>query len=648
MTDGSGGPTALRLVAVSHTGLYSGAEIVLERVVLRAAAAGWSVSCCVPPGPMADRLRRAGVAAPVFPELKLPRGPRVLAIARAGARALRAARLLRREARNADVILVNGLLALPAVRIARLRSPVAWIVHDCITAPDAKALLRVCAPAVTVALPVSAAVAGPVEAAGITSSVIHNGTPWPVEPAVPDEKNPPIVGCNALLTSWKGQSVLLDAVAMLRRQDVEVELLGGTFPKDGPYQAVLVERAARDDLAGRVRFLGHTSDVLATMRRWTVAVSASVEPEAGPLSVLEAMSLGIPVVATAHGGAPEILGDAGMLVSPGDPVALAGALDTLLTDSALRDQVRQSGPAQVAAHFQLEAKLDEVLAALEGTAFGTPASAEPAAPAVPLRRRLRAVADASRVMIGHGALPPGAVVLAYHDVNEDARVVDDYSVTPARFRAQVRAAQRAGIRFVTLSALTDAFLAGERLDGLGAVVFDDGLVGVHHHALPILDELRVPATVFVVTDVVGSSPPWWPSVERTMTRSELEEVMDAEVRLAAHSRSHPSLPGLDANRLRHEILDSRKLLEDVVQTPVELFAYPFGNHDAAVRSMVAEAGYRAAYTFLNGRVVPGLDPLRLPRLTMGSHQGTFRLAYHLTRPADSWPDTQVECWPPTP
>lgn len=389
MTDGSGGPRALRLVAVSHTGLYSGAEIVLERVLLRAAAAGWSVSCCAPPGPMADRLRRAGVSAPVLPELKLPKGPRVLAAMRAGVQALRAARRLRRAARNADVVLVNGLLGLPAVRLARLRCPVAWIVHDCITAPAAKTLLRVCAPAVAVALPVSAAVAGPVEAAGMTASVIHNGTPWPVEPAVPDETNPPIVGCNALLTSWKGQTVLLDAVAMLARQDVEVELLGGTFPKDGPYRAVLEERAARPDLAGRVRFLGHTSDVLATMRRWTVAVSASVQPEAGPLSVLEAMSLGIPVVATAHGGAPEILRDAGILVSPGDPVALAGALDTLLTDSALRDQVRQSGPALVAAHFQLDAKLDEVLAALEGTAFGTPTNPGPAGPAVPLRRGLQ-------------------------------------------------------------------------------------------------------------------------------------------------------------------------------------------------------------------------------------------------------------------
>lgn len=264
----------------------------------------------------------------------------------------------------------------------------------------------------------------------------------------------------------------------------------------------------------------------------------------------------------------------------------------------------------------------------------------------PLRRRLRAAATTARILAGGRAEPPGAVVFAYHNVDDDAGATDLYSVTPARLRAQLGAAQRAGVRFIDLGELTGKFLAGDSLDGLGAVAFDDGLVGVHHHALPVLVELRVPATVFVVTDVVGSSPPWWPNMARTMTRRELEEVMAADIRVAAHSRTHPSLVGLDERRLRIEVQDARNLLQDVAQAPVELFGYPFGNHDAAARAAVGEAGYKGAFTFVNGRVVPGMDRLRLPRLTMGPHHGLLRMAYHLARPADTWPDTQVERWPP--
>ena len=72
--------------------------------------------------------------------------------------------------------------------------------------------------------------------------------------------------------------------------------------------------------------LGPVSDVHALLRRWTVMVSPSVEPDPNLLSLLEAMSVGVPVVATAHGGPAEQLGDAGLLVPPDYPVALRDAL----------------------------------------------------------------------------------------------------------------------------------------------------------------------------------------------------------------------------------------------------------------------------------------------------------------------------------
>ena len=74
---------------------------------------------------------------------------------------------------------------------------------------------------------------------------------------------------------------------------------------------------------------------LEVMRRWQVGVSASVNPEASGLGVLEGMSLGVPQVATDHGGPREVLGQAGLLVPPRDAAQLAHAIARLLDDEAI-------------------------------------------------------------------------------------------------------------------------------------------------------------------------------------------------------------------------------------------------------------------------------------------------------------------------
>jgi glycosyltransferase involved in cell wall biosynthesis len=271
--------------------------------------------------------------------------------------------MVRAAARDADVVLSNGILALPALTLARPAAPVAWLVHDVVHRRDWRLLLRAVRRGVDLAVAVSEAVATPLRAQGLRVEVVPNGTVWPVEPAPLDHDEPPVVGCAALLTSWKGQDVLLDAVAGIDR-DVVVELAGGRFPKDEPYVDALHERAAAPDLAGRVRFLGRVDDLSARMRTWSVAVLPSVDPEAAPLSLVEYMALGIPVVATDHGGTPEVLGHAGLLVPPRDAAALRDAIVRLLDDRGLREACASAGPAQVEAGLTLTHQLDRMAAVL--------------------------------------------------------------------------------------------------------------------------------------------------------------------------------------------------------------------------------------------------------------------------------------------
>ncbi|MCU1692029.1 MAG: glycosyltransferase [Frankiales bacterium] len=348
------------MVAVSHTGQHSGAERVLSRLLRTAVDDGWDVSCLVPQGPLVQVLREAGVRTVLVPALSLGGGPKALAATAALLRGTRAAAVLRREAKNADCVVVNGLLGLPAARLARLTAPVVWLVHDIVRRPVRRAVLRAVAPAVDLAVTVSEAAAEPLRGTGLAIRVVHNGTTWPVAPVREPGPEPPVIGCLGLLTHWKGQHVLLEAAAGLP-PDVRVELVGGIFPKDGEYARQLVDRASRPDLQGRVTLVGQVDDVHERLRSWTVLVSPSVEPDPAPLAVLEGMSVGLPVVATDHGGPREYLGEAGLLVRPDDPGALRDALLGLLADPALRARCGLEGRARVERHYQGPERLQELL-----------------------------------------------------------------------------------------------------------------------------------------------------------------------------------------------------------------------------------------------------------------------------------------------
>jgi len=350
-----------RLLAVNHTGLVSGAEAVMLRVLEGAQRRGWATAAAVPDGALGQMAAEMGAEHLTIPDLMLPAGPAPVAASVLAGRYLAAARRLRAACHGTDLVVANGIRVLPVLRLARLPAPVVWLAQSVVDRPRWERMLRACEPVVDSAVAVSGAVASSIGHRRFPVRVVWNGTPWPVPAAPPEPPYPPVVGCASLLTSWKGQHVLLEAVARLGRPDVVLELLGGTFPKDEPYRQALVRRSNQPDLAGRVRFLGKVDDPLDRMRRWAVAVVPSVEPEAGPLVLLEAMSIGVPLVATNHGGPPEVVGDAGLLVPPREPAAMAEAIRALLDDGELRRRCAEAGPRQVERGLSLDAQMDALL-----------------------------------------------------------------------------------------------------------------------------------------------------------------------------------------------------------------------------------------------------------------------------------------------
>ena len=147
---------------------------------------------------------------------------------------------------------------------------------------------------------------------------------------LPDDKR--VILLPGRLTRWKGQTVLIDALAKLGRKDVCALLVGSDQGRTG-YRQELEERIRRAGLDGVVKMTDHCNDMAAAYRLSAVVVSASQEPEAFGRVIVEAQAMGRPVIVTAIGAYQEtvIPGQTAWVVPPADPDALAQALDEALS-----------------------------------------------------------------------------------------------------------------------------------------------------------------------------------------------------------------------------------------------------------------------------------------------------------------------------
>jgi glycosyltransferase involved in cell wall biosynthesis len=182
------------------------------------------------------------------------------------------------------------------------------------------------------------------------------------------------------LTRWKGQLVLVDAIARLERHDLRCLLVGTGA---GRYRHQLIETIARRGLGGLFRIIEDCRDIAAAYMLADVVVSASTRPEGFGRVIAEALAMGRPVVATDHGGACEIVrgGETGWLVPPGDPDALARAIASALALSpAERMTLAQHAIAHMRAHFTTQAMTDRTLAVYAEILFPAAAEADPSGP----------------------------------------------------------------------------------------------------------------------------------------------------------------------------------------------------------------------------------------------------------------------------
>lgn len=193
-----------------------------------------------------------------------------------------------------------------------------------------------------------------------------------------DVREARVVGIVASLRPRKGAEYLLRAVAQLAGEFPSIHLLvvgSAEWVESVDYLQRLKNLAGDLGIAERVAFTGHRDDAADLLSLMEVYVLPSLYGEGLPLSILEAMAQGKPVVATATEGNDELVrdGETGFLVPPRDPAALAGAIATLLRDPAQARAMGERGRELVRSQFSLGRMTQRYEAVYDGTlgAIGT-------------------------------------------------------------------------------------------------------------------------------------------------------------------------------------------------------------------------------------------------------------------------------------
>jgi glycosyltransferase involved in cell wall biosynthesis len=174
----------------------------------------------------------------------------------------------------------------------------------------------------------------------------------------------PTIAVLGRISDWKGQDQLVRALAEppLAQASAIGLVAGDPWPGAESRLSYVQELAAELGVDSRVRFLGFRVDVGNVLGAADLVAVPSTRPDPLPGAAIEAAAAGVPVIASAHGGLPEIIRDreTGMLVPPGDPGALALAARRLIDDVGLRERLGQAAARDVRERFAPERLLDSI------------------------------------------------------------------------------------------------------------------------------------------------------------------------------------------------------------------------------------------------------------------------------------------------
>jgi glycosyltransferase involved in cell wall biosynthesis len=179
----------------------------------------------------------------------------------------------------------------------------------------------------------------------------------------------PAIGVVGRLVDWKGQETLIRAVRLVRERVPEAHfyVIGDDPSGSGDYEDLLRDLVRELGCEEAVVFTGWVDDPRSLMAQLDISVCTSISPEPFGLVLLESMALGVPVIATRHGGPVDIIseGEDGFLYPPGDAPELARLIVSILDDWTLATRLAAAGREKVRQQYALPAIVPLVEAAYD-------------------------------------------------------------------------------------------------------------------------------------------------------------------------------------------------------------------------------------------------------------------------------------------
>jgi peptidoglycan/xylan/chitin deacetylase (PgdA/CDA1 family) len=195
--------------------------------------------------------------------------------------------------------------------------------------------------------------------------------------------------------------------------------------------------------------------------------------------------------------------------------------------------------------------------------------------------------------------PP--LILAYHGIGSLPQELDPHNlmVSAEDFRNQIRSVQGRGYEFLKMSEFARRLEDGGAPDATCAITFDDGSEDVHAVLPGLLEELGVPATLYVCPGLLGAQHfDLEPGAGvRLVNGEELRELAAMElIELGSHTNGHVDLSEADGERAYAEMAASKATLEELIGAEVTSFAYPYCTYSPECPDAARRAGYTNAVT----------------------------------------------------
>ena len=192
-------------------------------------------------------------------------------------------------------------------------------------------------------------------------------------------------------------------------------------------------------------------------------------------------------------------------------------------------------------------------------------------------------------------------------------------ISPKVFATQMDFLKRNGYQVISLDDYVEGNNARKKFPHNTVVItFDDGYVDNYTNAFPVLKKYHFPATIFLISDYVGTNP-------NLLTWDQVKEMSRYGISFGSHTRHHAYVPSLSKEQMKDEIVESKRVIEKHLGKSIYCFAYPMGGFNEQAKTIIALAGYKAALTTNRGYDRWDVDPYELNRIRVNNWDNEISL-----------------------